>query len=90
MSYSKFLAYYNLGIIQAKIGKLNLGINSLNAAIKISPKDSYIYIDRALLKDKIGDTSGYCSDLIKASELGAEKITRYLNNSGSWCMEISN
>ena len=57
-------------------------ISDWNKVIEFNPSYSEGYMERAHVKNKSGNTSGACADLIKAKKLGVEtrKLAQYLDN----------
>ncbi len=73
---------YIKGSLQARLGNYEEALTYFNKAVEVDPKNAWAYYDRGLVKIKLGDKDGACSDLHKAGELGyfaEELIQKHCN-----------
>jgi tetratricopeptide (TPR) repeat protein len=62
--------YNNRGFANYNLGKFDEAILDIEQSLKLSPKNSYAYKNRALVYSKKGDKTLMCQDLEKAESLG--------------------
>jgi len=55
-------------------------ISDYSEAIKLKPNDSYAYYFRGISKFKLGDKTGACIDMRKASSLGDQLAFRMIKD----------
>lgn len=67
------VAYMNRGLAKAGLGKYKEALEDMDMAAKLKFDFSPIYINRALVKFKMRDKEGACSDLAKAQSLNNAK-----------------
>ena len=72
------VAYMNRGLANAGLGKNKEALADLDMAAKLKFDFSPIYINRALVKFKMRDKDGACSDLRKAQSLNNSKADALL------------
>lgn len=73
------VAYMNRGLANAGLGKNKEALADLDMAAKLKFDFSPIYINRALVKFKMRDKEGACSDLRKAQSLNNSKADALLS-----------
>jgi len=73
------VAYMNRGLAYAGLGKNKEALADMDMAAKLKFDFSPIYINRALVKFKMRDKDGACSDLRKAQSLNNAKADALLN-----------
>ena len=84
----KALVNYLVGDFYAQAGKLDQGLEYINAAIAADPKIAQAYLTRAIIKQAKKET-GVIEDLNKAIELEPKYADAYLNRA-SWYFNENN
>ena len=70
--------YFNRGIAKFKKGDFDGAIQDYSQVLKINPKDSDAFFNRANVKKEIEDMKGACEDWRTAADLGDEEATNSL------------
>lgn len=73
-------AYYHLGICYKQKEKHTEAIGAFSRALEKEPKFELAYFERGLLKHKVNDKEGGCTDLKKALEMGHLQAYDYVND----------
>ena len=72
--------YNNLCAAKSAIGEHNSALLDCNTAIILDPKDSLSLENRGIVKEKLGDLRGACSDWKRSSNLGNLDSRDYFRN----------
>ena len=73
--------YNNLCAAKSAIGEHNSALLDCDTAIILDPKDSVSLENRGIVKEKLGDLRGACSDWRRSSNLGNLDSRDYFRNS---------
>ena len=76
----KHALYNNLCAAKSSIGEHNSALLDCNTAIILDPKDSVSLENRGIVKEKLGDLRGACSDWRRSSNLGNLDSRDYFRN----------
>jgi tetratricopeptide (TPR) repeat protein len=73
------MPYLNRAVFKLEILKeYENALKDVNKAIGLNSKYSNAYYQRAIIKNKLGDSEGYKIDINNAANLGHEKSTKLL------------